>query len=95
MPSQEENFINTINAIDEIQECHFITGEYAYLLKIRVKDTKALEKILGEKIKIINDTKMYHSILTLFNSNIVFMVFCDGPVKCVYLVKCLHLLCHC
>jgi len=32
----------------EIQECHAITGEGSHLLKVRVENTQALEKLLSE-----------------------------------------------
>jgi len=68
IPSEEKNFIKRINTIDEIQECHFITGEYSYLLKIRVKDTKTLEKILGEGIKAINGVERTNTLIALTTS---------------------------
>ena len=35
-------------AIPEIEECHHITGEADYLIKIRARDTRDLERILGQ-----------------------------------------------
>jgi Lrp/AsnC family leucine-responsive transcriptional regulator len=32
-------------------ECHHITGEYSYLLKVRVKDTQQLESFITESLK--------------------------------------------
>ena len=36
-----------------VQECHHITGEYSYLLKIRVRNTADLERLLKEELKTI------------------------------------------
>lgn len=36
--------------IDDIQEVYNVAGEDCYLLKVRVKDTKALSELLREKI---------------------------------------------
>ena len=36
-----------------VQECHHITGEYSYLLKIRVRNTAELERLLKEELKTI------------------------------------------
>jgi Lrp/AsnC family leucine-responsive transcriptional regulator len=33
-------------AIPEIEECHHITGEADYLLKIRARDTRDLERVI-------------------------------------------------
>ncbi len=32
-------------------ECHHITGEFSYLLKIRVKNTKELESFITDSLK--------------------------------------------
>ncbi len=41
-------FIDHARAIDEVLECHAITGEGSYLLKIRTTNTAALEKLLAK-----------------------------------------------
>ena len=41
-------FIDHANALDEVLECHAITGEGSYLLKIRTSNTAALEKLLAK-----------------------------------------------
>jgi Lrp/AsnC family leucine-responsive transcriptional regulator len=35
-------------AIPEIEECHHITGEADYLIKVRARDTRDLERVLRE-----------------------------------------------
>ena len=35
-------------AIPEIEECHHITGEADYLIKVRARDTRDLERVLHE-----------------------------------------------
>jgi Lrp/AsnC family leucine-responsive transcriptional regulator len=40
-------FIEHVKPVDEIMECHSITGEGTHLLKIRCEDTLALEKLLA------------------------------------------------
>ena len=41
-------FLEHANALDEIQECHAITGEGSHLLKIRTTNTASLEKLLAK-----------------------------------------------
>ncbi|HJW29942.1 MAG TPA: Lrp/AsnC family transcriptional regulator [Saprospiraceae bacterium] len=41
-------FLEHANALDEIQECHAITGEASHLLKIRTTNTASLEKLLAK-----------------------------------------------
>lgn len=40
-------FIEHVNSVDEIQEVHSITGEGSHLLKIRVRNTRELERLLA------------------------------------------------
>lgn len=42
-----DEFIETVTGMDEVQELHSITGEGSHILKIRVRNTSALEKLLG------------------------------------------------
>jgi len=43
-----QSFIDHANGIDEILECHAITGEGSHLLKIRTENTTTLEKLLAK-----------------------------------------------
>jgi Lrp/AsnC family transcriptional regulator, leucine-responsive regulatory protein len=40
-------FLDHVAGLDEILECHAITGEGSHLLKIRTENTAALEKLLS------------------------------------------------
>jgi Lrp/AsnC family transcriptional regulator, leucine-responsive regulatory protein len=42
------SFIEHSNHLEDILECHAITGEGSYLLKIRTEDTTSLEKLLAK-----------------------------------------------
>lgn len=50
-PQNEKPFLAAVTAHAEVQECHHITGEWSYLLKLRVADTAALERLVGEVVK--------------------------------------------
>lgn len=41
-------FIAAVTGLDAVQELHSITGEGSHLLKLRVRDTSALEQTLGQ-----------------------------------------------
>ena len=49
----------------EIQEIHHISGAHSYMLKIRLADTRALQKFLHEKIKPISAITRTESIIVL------------------------------
>ena len=61
-------FVNNVNAavatqqLDEIQECHLVSGDFDYLLKTRVADMAAYRKLLGTtllRLPGVNDTRTY------------------------------------
>jgi DNA-binding Lrp family transcriptional regulator len=47
---QVDNFRAVVAQMVEVLECHFITGEYDYLLKIVVRNRKDLERFLMEQL---------------------------------------------
>jgi len=46
-PTQTEAFLQLVNDEEEILECHYITGEYDYMLKVTTKNTQTLEEIMN------------------------------------------------
>jgi len=42
---------NAIIAFEEVLECHHMAGEYDYLVKVLLKDTKELESFISERLK--------------------------------------------
>lgn len=60
-----ESFRNTIVQYDSVLECHHIAGEYDYLLKVLVEDTKALEFFISNKLKKIKGVYKCNTIIAL------------------------------
>jgi len=50
-PKHQGPFIKKIESLAEVQECHHVTGEDDYLLKIRCGSAKDLERLVAEDIK--------------------------------------------
>ncbi|MFI8685028.1 Lrp/AsnC family transcriptional regulator [Rossellomorea sp. NPDC077527] len=50
-PEHREPFLKLIHELDEVQECHHIAGDDDYLLKIRSRNTKDLDRIISHEIK--------------------------------------------
>lgn len=46
-----EYFLNAISSNPSILECHHVTGEYSYILKIRCSTPKSLEQFITEFLK--------------------------------------------
>lgn len=52
-PEYEDGFLEKIMQLPEVQECHHITGDFSYMLKIRVRTTQSLEIFLKRGLKTI------------------------------------------
>lgn len=50
-PEQEEAFLDAVASAKQVQECHHVTGDYSYLLKLRVSSTGELERTLRQGLK--------------------------------------------
>lgn len=46
-----KKFRKAVGALDEVQECHVVAGEYDYLLKVRCRDAQHLETLLRTGIR--------------------------------------------
>jgi Lrp/AsnC family transcriptional regulator, leucine-responsive regulatory protein len=46
-----EYFLKAVGSHKSILECHHVTGEHSYLLKVRCKNTKALEYLITNFLK--------------------------------------------
>jgi len=64
-PEHENAFREAMLVFPEVQECHHVTGEWSYLLKVRVYDTAALEQFLGERLKSLPGLIRTHSVIAL------------------------------
>ncbi len=63
--SDEQEFLKGVEKIPEVLECHHITGDWSYLLKIRCKDVQHLEAVLGEKVKKLSSVVRTHTMIAL------------------------------
>lgn len=50
-PANSKIFLEEMAKHDAVMECHHITGEYSYLLKVRVKNTQHLEVFITDSLK--------------------------------------------
>jgi Lrp/AsnC family transcriptional regulator, leucine-responsive regulatory protein len=41
-------FVDHAGAVDDVIECHAVTGDGSFLLKVRTENTSTLEKLLGK-----------------------------------------------
>jgi Lrp/AsnC family leucine-responsive transcriptional regulator len=50
-PAQRRAFLARIGALPEVQECHHVTGDDDYLLKVRCRGPADLDRLLTEQLK--------------------------------------------
>jgi Lrp/AsnC family transcriptional regulator, leucine-responsive regulatory protein len=50
-PEHRKSFLEKIHQLSEVLECHHIAGEDDYLLKIRCRNTRDLDRVISEEIK--------------------------------------------
>ena len=50
-PRHREAFLQRVQELPEIQECHHVTGDDDFLLKVRCRDTGDLERLITEGLK--------------------------------------------
>jgi Lrp/AsnC family leucine-responsive transcriptional regulator len=50
-PRDRSGFIDFVRDTASVQECHHVTGEYDYLLKIRCQNTAELERLISNDLK--------------------------------------------
>ncbi|WP_010449226.1 leucine-responsive transcriptional regulator Lrp [Vibrio rotiferianus] len=61
-PDVFEQFNAAVQKLDDIQECHLVSGDFDYLLKTRVSDMGAYRRLLGDtllRLSGVNDTRTY------------------------------------
>ncbi len=60
-----QTFLEEIKAIKEVTECHHVTGQCDFLLKVYVKDIKAYEALIMEKISKISVLKTFQTMMIM------------------------------
>ena len=64
-PQQVEKFRTLVRQLPEVLECHHITGEYDYLLKVALRNRKDLERFVVKQLTPIPGVAHIHTSLVL------------------------------
>jgi Lrp/AsnC family transcriptional regulator, leucine-responsive regulatory protein len=64
-PKYEAGFIEAVSGLDEVLECHHITGEFSLLLKVRVEDMAAFRRLLIEKLNTVRGVRQTRTLIVL------------------------------
>jgi Lrp/AsnC family transcriptional regulator, leucine-responsive regulatory protein len=60
-----KNFIDAINSIDEIIECHHVTGSSDFILRVIAKDISSYQKLMLDKVNEIPEVDSLQSLVIL------------------------------
>lgn len=64
-PQQVEKFRTLVRQLPEVLECHHITGEYDYLLKVALRNRQDLERFVVKQLTPIPGVARIHTSLVL------------------------------
>lgn len=63
--TEERAFVEAMQGVPAVMECHHIAGEFSYLLKVRVASTAAYEAFLDGHLKTLNGIRRTQSLIAL------------------------------
>jgi Lrp/AsnC family leucine-responsive transcriptional regulator len=61
----EARFREAMKAAPDVLECHHLTGDFSYLLKLRLRDTAHLEHFLMNRLKPLAGIVRTHTLIAL------------------------------
>lgn len=67
-PRHEGQFIERALALDEVLECHHITGEFSLMLKVRTRDMESLQSLLIHQLNSLEGVRQTRTVIALSTS---------------------------
>ncbi len=67
-PKYEERFMEIMNEHEEVQECHRITGDFSFHLKVRVSNIESLENFVINVLNSIEGVRQTRTYIVLSTS---------------------------
>jgi Lrp/AsnC family leucine-responsive transcriptional regulator len=64
-PENERPLVEAICALPQVLECHHVTGDWSYLIKLRLAEVSEIETVLADTIKRIPGAIRTHTVLAL------------------------------
>ena len=64
-PKFFDSFTKKVKALDEVLECHRVAGEDSYLLKVKTRNTRSLDRLLVEVLRTIPGVTRTHTTIVL------------------------------
>ncbi len=64
-PKFFDGFTKKVKALDEVLECHRVAGEDSYLLKVKTRNTRTLDRLLVEVLRTTPGVTRTHTTIVL------------------------------
>jgi len=64
-PRSEPKFLERVQQLDQVLECHHITGEFSLLLKVRVADMAGLQHLLLKELNALEGVRQTRTVMVL------------------------------
>jgi Lrp/AsnC family leucine-responsive transcriptional regulator len=64
-PAVEEQFLEQVKTSAAVLECHHVTGTWNYLLKVRLPNTRELERFLASVVKTVQGVQRTETLIAL------------------------------
>ena len=64
-PRHESPLLERVVRLDEVLECHHVTGEFSLLLKVRVHDMEALKQLLLQQLGSLEGVSRTRTVIVL------------------------------
>lgn len=64
-PKHEAEFVELMESLDSVQECHFVTGDFTCLVKAKVPDRDALRELVLDRINALPGVRQTRTYLVL------------------------------
>jgi len=64
-PKVEAKFLDKIQKMANVLECHHVTGAWNYLIKVRVRNTRELESLLAGTVKTVAGVQRTDTMIAL------------------------------
>jgi Lrp/AsnC family leucine-responsive transcriptional regulator len=64
-PRHEEPFVKLTRELEEVQEVHYVTGEFSCLIKVKVPDRIALRELVLDRINALEGIRQTKTMIVL------------------------------
>ena len=64
-PRHEDSFVRLTRELAEVQECHYVTGEFSCLLKVKVPDRSSLRELVLDRINALEGVRQTKTLIVL------------------------------